>query len=532
VELWFNPDECFKGIGGTDIISNTTWTSLLKNEQISSFVKELETSYKEIYQWLQGQDRKLGDYCMHCDPYARKVVAASVQKVSKRSDGSILAIEMKVTSTCQGCNGLTGSMGIFDRPTAPGITQVPKPPTFNCACTKDTGENRVRAPYESEFGIQLQQVAQTYKNRCVRKASACSFGTPFQLDMEIDIDVDGTSLTETQRSQAIEAFMRASNTAYGATVSNCQPEFRRLEQSSSHSFAVRSRHTEDSSVGEPIDASYRDLQKANYAMKIRLKTDGKCNACSNKAFVSNRADTLKIKTVPKSRQLQQNYQKSNCFCPLGSSVAQEPVGRDTLMRLFQEELNLIGSPIKNVTSMLVVADSSKKRMRRVRRLQDTSPSPATMRALQSETIPDPPSVCPMVKLDFNNVTNPLAQYYGQSATLKAGDYLYDQLWWSHGVKVMAHSRFRAAREVARDYMFIPKFVRGTGWVDVLPQMDWSDVFAQAGAVRLFDTMRPTASTDSRYHQPLCVDWEQHGDIGAPHLGSPNQYCVGGGPGTL
>jgi len=458
VEVLFEPSVCFEGINVIDIIANATWTSLLKNTQVSSFVKMLETSYLRTYESMQGQDIRKGDFCMHCDPYARKITAVSVQKVSKRrSDDNILAVEMKITSTCQGCNGLTASMAIFDRPTA---LKTNSAATFNCACSKGTGKNYVRAPYESEFGVQFQQVIQAYQNQCVRHASSCSYGTSFEVDIEMDIDVDGDSLTEIQRRQTVEAFMRASNTAYAATVANCQPEFRRLEQSSSHSFSVRRLRTEaeDSTVAKHVISSDRDLQLKKLArMKLRLKTGGICNACSNKSFIGNRPDTLKMPSTPKSRELQQMYDMSNCFCPLGSSVAQEPIGRDTLIRLFQEELNLIGSPIKNVTSMLALADSSQQRLGRFRRLRDVSPAPATpARSLQSSMIPDPPSVCPMVKLDFDDLANPLAHYYGQLSTLKAGDYLYDQLWWSHGVKVMSRTSDPGKNQDSG--IFMPKFV--------------------------------------------------------------------------
>jgi len=529
VELGYNSDVCFQGINVIDTLPNATWTSLLKNTEISSLVKELETSYQQTYEWMQGQDIRKGDYCMHCDPYARKITAASVQKVSKRSGTSILAVEMKVTSTCQGCNGLTANMAIFDRPSAALTSSAT---TINCACTKGIGKNRVRAPYEAEFGVQFQQVVQTYQNKCARIASGCSYGTPFEVDMAMDIDVDGTSLTESQRRQAVEAFMRASNTAYAATVANCQPEFRRLEHSNSHGIVVRSLRTdsEDPSTGEPVSSSVRDLQQSKFTrMTFKLKTGGTCNACSNKAFIGNRPDTLKIVSRPKSRELQQTYDLSHCFCPLGSSVAQEPIGRATLMRLFREELSLIGSPIKNVTSMSVVADSSNTPPRRVRRLQDTSPNPAaTARSRQASVTPDPPSACPMVTLDFWNVTNPLAHYYGQSSTLKAGDYLYDQLWWSHGVKVLSY--IRLFDQVSDSGVFMPKFVRGTGWVDVKANMTGNDFQGEGGAVRLLDTMRPTSSLDPRYHQLLCENTERHGDIGARHLGSPNRNCPGGGPG--
>jgi len=329
-------------------------------------------------------------------------------------------------------------------------------------------------------------------------------------------------------AQATDAFMRASHKAYAATASNCQEEFRRLELKNSYSFHSSRRLVEDESVGEPSSTADRELQTSKFKrMTLRMKTTGSCNQCSKKAFIGDTADTLKINPnaiTPKSRQLQQQvYNNSNCFCPLGSSVAQEPVGRTTLMRLFQEELNIIGSPIKNVNSMWAYDDSSStRRGRRMRSLKDASSIPpplpaaaAAAHSLHANAIPNPPSICPMVKLDFKNTPNPLAHYYGQSSMLKAGDYFHDQLWWSHGVRVAALGfTFRPNMD-----MFIPRFVRGTGWVDA----------STIAAVRLFDTRRPTVSTNPNFHQPLCVGSAPPDDE-ALHLGSPNKNCPVAGPG--
>lgn len=172
-------------------------------------------------------------------------------------------------------------------------------------------------------------------------------------------------------------------------------------------------------------------------MNFFLKADGTCNRCSSKAHIGNRGDVQKIEFRPKSRQLQQKaYDMSKCFCPLGSAVTTEPMSRATLMRLFQDELKRINSPIVAVVSMTDsqekwlgpqrrLGDHSKKRGK-TRRFQASSPPPPTDRILLS-SIPNPPSKCPMVNLDFNNLNNPMARYYGQTATLKGGDYLYHMI---------------------------------------------------------------------------------------------------------
>jgi len=136
---------------------------------------------------------------------------------------------------------------------------------------------------------------------------------------------------------------------------------------------------------------------------------------------------------------------------------------------------------------------------------------------------NPPVACPLVKLDFTNLTNPMARYYSQSGMLQAGDYLFDQLWWTHGVRVSARINAESDRLPSNE-LYIPKFTRGTGWVDSRLSHNIKD-HTTGGAIRLFDTMRPTGTSDARYNQRNCRP--DDGDI---DLGAPNRDCPGGGPG--
>lgn len=83
----------------------------------------------------------------------------------------------------------------------------------NCACTNRKENMLTRAPFESEFQVQYQQVVQSFPNSCSQTATSCSYGTPFTLEMEMTVDINGPGLTETQRNEAVEAFIRASNYA-------------------------------------------------------------------------------------------------------------------------------------------------------------------------------------------------------------------------------------------------------------------------------------------------------------------------------
>jgi len=127
------------------------------------------------------------------------------------------------------------------------------------------------------------------------------------------------------------------------------------------------------------------------------------------------------------------------------------------------------------------------------------------------------SACPLITLDFRNLENPMARYYGQGSTLQGGDYLFDQLWWTHGVRVSA--RIRESYFNDDDDIYIPNYLRGVGWVDSKLSHKVND-YRTGGAVRLFDSARPS----KKYGQSLStVDGDGDSDLGAP-----NDGC--GGPG--
>jgi choice-of-anchor A domain-containing protein len=156
------------------------------------------------------------------------------------------------------------------------------------------------------------------------------------------------------------------------------------------------------------------------------------------------------------------------------------------------------------------------------------PTPAPTVGTTAEPTPAPTQLgeCPFVTLDFTNLLNPMADYYGQSDTFQAGDYLYDQLWFTHGVKVSARVLYNGHK--GDNNPFIPRYDRDSGeWKDDKMNQD-KDTPSSGGAVRLFDTARPTFSTNSSQHQDLCPNENGEGD---PDLGSPNNQCPGGGPGT-
>jgi hypothetical protein len=159
----------------------------------------------------------------------------------------------------------------------------------------------------------------------------------------------------------------------------------------------------------------------------------------------------------------------------------------------------------------------------------TTRAPVTPPPTQAPVaVPDAPSSCPLTTLDFTGLPNPMARYYGQNATLQAGDYLLDQLWWTHGVKVSARI-LSDTHKTSDQEIFIPKFNRGTGWVDSKRNQSTSDP-SSGGAIRLFDSYRPNWNTNPAYRQPLCAPSTTNG-VGDNDLGAPNEHCPGGGPGT-
>jgi len=74
------------------------------------------------------------------------------------------------------------------------------------------------------------------------------------------------------------------------------------------------------------------------------------------------------------------------------------------------------------------------------------PTPAPLQptpfpvSLSTTASPPIQSTCPLVTLNFMDIPNPMARYYGQPSMLSGGDYLFDQLWWTHGVKVSGRIR--------------------------------------------------------------------------------------------
>ena len=133
--------------------------------------------------------------------------------------------------------------------------------------------------------------------------------------------------------------------------------------------------------------------------------------------------------------------------------------------------------------------------------------------------------CPFVTLDFTDLPNPLADHYGQAPSFQGGDYLYDQLWWSHGVKVSARILYDTYKYDSMP--FIPKFIPGLGWIDAKMDQSSNDP-SSGGALSLFDTMHPAYNSNPAYNQPSCLNKAGEGD---PDLGAPNEQCAGGGPGT-
>jgi hypothetical protein len=118
------------------------------------------------------------------------------------------------------------------------------------------------------------------------------------------------------------------------------------------------------------------------------------------------------------------------------------------------------------------------------------------------------SHCPQVVLDFND--------------LSAGDYLHDEWWDSKGVKITGRAK---TTNVNNGFTPLPEGNDNGTWNSRYKHSNgsWKSSYHNqgGGAVRVFDTSRPTGSSG----QPLCV-----GGDGDSDLGSPNSLCPGGGPG--
>jgi len=171
LEVDYTLSRCFEQITDSRVYTNTD--QLFRTASVMKIVQDLQTNYVLTYNWMQGQSKKLGDYCMHCDPFARRVNGASITKVSRRFNSSILAFEMKITYTSRGWTTMT-DLSAFD---VPSLIQK-DPAVGNCAC-KTVGTNLTRAPHEAEFNVLYQQVVQSFDSGCFQNPSSCSYGTPW-----------------------------------------------------------------------------------------------------------------------------------------------------------------------------------------------------------------------------------------------------------------------------------------------------------------------------------------------------------------
>lgn len=418
---------------------------------------------------------------------------------------------MNVTFTCQ--EGCTASTSMYERPGRQLAQQVPD---FHCACGRREGRP-FRNPYESEFIVEYQQVIQSLEDKCISTVESCSFGTPFEVGVLVTLEHDQDGLIPDQIQQAANALMAASNTAYAATNSNYRPEFRQFDQVAAQAVSPPlHRQVEASQSDEP---SKRLLQKRTQ-QNVKISMSGVCNLCGTKNYYGNDVYTSTKTRRARTRRLQQQqatWHASSCFCPLGSTIQTEPLSPQSLIEMFQKELGLRGIPITNVTKMVEVDASP------LPPLANLNPIPVSTPTTQPT--PSTSSSCPLVKLDFMNLYNPMARYYGQNNMLRAGDYLYDQPWWTHGVRVSARIR-NSTDATSDDRIFIPQFKRGTGWIDSKQSHKVNDP-KTGGAIRLFDTTRPTYGIDVRSPQPLCSSNGR--EVNSTHLGAPNADC-GAGPG--
>jgi len=80
-ELEFDSLRCFIGIAeGSDVP--------LSNADAKLFVDAVQRIYPMTYNWMQGL--KKSDYAVHCDPFSRTVAGATVQRLSRSRNETLL----------------------------------------------------------------------------------------------------------------------------------------------------------------------------------------------------------------------------------------------------------------------------------------------------------------------------------------------------------------------------------------------------------------------------------------------------------
>jgi len=196
------------------------------------------------------------------------------------------------------------------------------------SCPTVTSSDKVRAPYESEFINEFQESVEDLGDNCVDSVATCTF--------LLEFETDGAVLTGADLAAIAEAFKVASNAEFAVTEESCNADFRTFE-----SVSI--------TVEPPPSGGGRQLQQKR---KLKLTADGTCSKCKEKISIGDDVRTMALSTEKRTRRsLQETWNLSNCFCPLGSTVVTEATPIQNLVDLLAIELDELSVPVTEIVDL-------------------------------------------------------------------------------------------------------------------------------------------------------------------------------------
>ena len=302
----------------------------------------------------------------YCDPFLRTLETAKIIKqgdVQTTIDGNT-PVEVQVTGTCRGCDPNT--ISIYDFPTGPSTSGsnsrllFPDASAYNqqeraletdpsCYCKTNAIANR--APSETEFMKSYEiLVSSTEGLSCVGSVGQCDFGSFFQIPLVFQFS-NGTAVDD-YKEQIENSTLSSLTQLYESTDETCFSDFPvflgvQLGAATRRQLQVdQSNFPTEFPSSSPTNASTAIIEPS---ITVVLFTTGFCNGCSNDFLFGNQVVNGRRKLEkpsPLPRFLEEDKAESNCFCPLGSTIAQEDPTTDDLQQIVQSQLVEAGAPLE------------------------------------------------------------------------------------------------------------------------------------------------------------------------------------------
>jgi hypothetical protein len=327
----------------------------------------------------------------YCDPYFRTLETAKIVDQGRLTPEGNLPVEIEVTGMCRGEECDDNMIGIYDFPTLPVfvnrllLDEVDArrhlQNTETCYCKVQTIADR--APSEAGFIEAYQELISSLNLTCVESIADCQFGSVFKtaLFLSFDNTTDNTTSLEQFEDEIEASVLVALNSLYESTDEEvCNPEFRIFETVEIR-FGVsinidgledrrlegdpfiralqlgNANNTTDTTDLAPSMAptSAPTIGFASSSINALLSISGICNGCENDVFLSNQVLNNRRKLpppVPEDQRVPRFLQEkegeeamSNCYCPLNTTIEDDPPTSGDFELLLQNELDNKGVPL-------------------------------------------------------------------------------------------------------------------------------------------------------------------------------------------